>query len=169
MTTPSNPLSEFLDVADHGIMSSGGRDLSLSPASGRSVTTSALKVNGLPIGLTASFSIATGGSNISLVTIQIVDTAGKNVAAIIPVDAYLSDASTGIGLTATTASGAVAAGASGTDLGALTTKKAIRAVTDATGQYVLSITDSAKTHFYLAVVVGGQVVVSTQLADGSYG
>ncbi len=79
---------------------------------------------------------------------------------------YLSDASTGIGLTGTTASGAVTAkAASGTDFGAITAKKALIAQTKADGSFILSITDTAKTGFYVCAVPmrGGVPSVSAQL------
>jgi hypothetical protein len=117
------------------------------------------------------FTIGKGAtSNICLVTIQLQDGPGANIANVTGLDVWLSDAATGIGLTATTASGAVGAGASGTDLGVLTTKKANHSITDATGKYVLSITDTAKTAFYVACKLpfSGKVAVSRVLATGDY-
>ncbi len=118
-----------------------------------------------------SISAAAGTTNQALVTFQFKDAAGNNLAAVVPIDVWLSDAATGIGLTATTASGAVGAGASGTDLGALTAKKAIRAITDATGKYVLGIVDVAKTAFFPCCTIAGtgQIAVGAQLTAGSYG
>src|SRR5690349_2854728 len=103
----------------------------------------------------ASISAAPGSANVSLVTFQLKDGAGNNLANVTEMDVWLSDAATGIGLTATTASGAVAAGASGADLGDLTVKKAKRVATDATGKYILSITDTGKTGFYPACSIPG--------------
>lgn len=150
----------------------GGVTVDASTLAMTGLTASAAELNAAADGAPASctFVIATGGSaNICLVTIQVVDADGAAIAGVAQLDVWLSDASTGIGLTATTASGAVGAGASGTDLGVLTTKKATRVLTDATGKYILSITDSAKTHFYVAACVGGRVAnVSAQLAGASY-
>lgn len=117
-----------------------------------------------------SFAAAPGTANVSLVTIQVKDSAGNNLAGVWNFDVWLSDAATGAGLTAVTASGAVAAGASGTDLGVYAASKAKRVQTDATGKYILSITDTAKTHFYVA----GQInhlgaIVSAQLLTANYG
>jgi predicted RecA/RadA family phage recombinase len=117
-----------------------------------------------------TLSPAASTANICLVTIQVKDSAGNNITAPTVIDITLSDAATGVGLTATTASGAVAAGASGTDLGTLTSKKALRSMTDATGKYILSITDTAKTGFYVTATVGGRkTTVSAQLVTGNYG
>src|SRR6185312_15290441 len=71
------------------------------------------------------FSIAKGGSaNICLVTIQVEDGAGNALPGPFELMVYLSDSAAGAGLTAVTASGAVAAGASGTDLAVKVAKKA---------------------------------------------
>lgn len=117
------------------------------------------------------FTIAKGGSNICLVSVQVNDGSGNPVTGIQNLDLWLSDASTGLGITATTASGAVAAGASGTDLADITAKKAKWVQTTAAGLYILSITDTGLTHFYIAALAPGtgQTVVSRQLVSADYG
>lgn len=119
----------------------------------------------------ASFSVAAGAANVSIVTITVKDADGNAMARPIVMDIWLSDAATGLGVTATTASGAVAAGASGTDLVDLTSKKVKKVITDATGVYKLSITDTAKTGFYVAANVPGvdKIFVSSQLVTANYG
>lgn len=122
----------------------------------------------------ASFSIAPGAANISNVTITIVDNAStpNTLTRAHNFELWLSDASTGIGLTATTASGTVQAkSASGTVLGALTAKKALRVQSLATGVFVLEITDTAKTGFFVAVKLdtGAVFSVSRQLTSADYG
>ena len=124
--------------------------------------------------LPASFSLtpAAGTANISEVTIQAKDAAGVNMTRAVIFLCYLSDASTGIGLTGTTASGAVTAkAASGTDFGAITAKKALIAQTKADGTFILSITDANKTSFYVCAVPlrGGAPSVSSALIAGNYG
>lgn len=125
----------------------------------------------VPIPQQVSITPAAGSANVCLVTFQAKDAQGNNLAAVTALDIWLSDAATGIGLTATSASGAVAAGASGTDLGALTAKKALRVLTSATGAYILSITDTAKTGFYpcCALPGTGKAVVGAQLITANYG
>lgn len=120
---------------------------------------------------TATFSPAAGGSNVSEVTITVKDGNGVAVTTPVIIDVLLSDAATGLGLTATTASGAVAAkSASGTDLSTLVSKKALKVQTLANGTYVLSITDTAKTGFYVVANIPGQKPsVSSQLVSGNYG
>lgn len=118
-----------------------------------------------------AFAIAKGGSaNICLVTINVQDGRGTNLAVPFELLVYLSDDSGGNGLTATSASGAVAAGASGTDLSVKQAKKATDVLTDNTGTYILSITDTAKTGFYIAVTCPGTGVVwvSRQLTSADY-
>jgi hypothetical protein len=113
---------------------------------------------------------AAGGSNVSEVTITVTNTDGVVQAGVHHLDVYLSDSAAGAGLTATTASGAVAAkAASGTDLVVYSAKKAMRVQTLATGVYILSITDSAKTAFKICVGLGAQVTVAATLVTGNYG
>jgi predicted RecA/RadA family phage recombinase len=125
-------------------------------------------VNALPTSV--SFSPAAGSSNVCLVTMHVKDQDGNNLAAVVDLIVTLSDASSGAGLTATTASGNVVAGASGADLGDLTSKKAKVVQTDASGVYILSITDTSKTGFYVtAAPAGAALSVSSQLVTGNYG
>lgn len=124
------------------------------------------------IATTASFSIASAAANVTEVTITIQDGHGDTVAAPEPMLVWLSDAATGAGLTATAASGTVTAKtASGADFGAITAKKALFAQPLATGVFILEITDTAKTGFYVAVQnpYSGQAIVSRQLVTGDYG
>lgn len=118
------------------------------------------------------YTIAQGGSsNICLVSITVQDAKGNALAAVFELEWYLSDSSVGNGLTATTASGAVAASTNnGSDLFNKVSKKANDSITDNTGVYQLSITDTAKTGFYVAAVCPGTGVtwVSRQLVSGDY-
>ena len=100
-----------------------------------------------------------------------IDIYGNPILVIFEIAIYLSDAFTGIGLTATTASGGIAALAStGTILGVLTTSKAIRATTNAAGLFTLVITDTAKTGFYpvAGLLPGMPIQVGAQLTTASY-
>jgi len=118
-----------------------------------------------------TFSIAAGSANVCLVTLRIQDGAGNNLTRSFEAMCYLSDDATANGLTGTSASGAVAAGAAGTDLSVKQVKKATDILTDNTGTYILSITDTAKTGFFVAVINPGtgNVQVSRQLVAGDYG
>jgi hypothetical protein len=126
-----------------------------------------------PVPARVSISAAAGGSNISLVTFQVQDNAGNNLGGVFPLVLWLSDtAGNGGGLTATTASGTVGAGASGTDLSALTAKKALLSLTDATGKYILSITDTVKTGFVPCATIpglAGRSAIGTALTSANYG
>jgi hypothetical protein len=114
---------------------------------------------------------ATDGANATRIAIQVVDHDDAAVSGVFHFDLLLSDAADGGGLTATTASGAVAAksGAGGSDLAVLTAKKALRVQTDNTGKYVLSITDTAKTAFRVAAFFEGKTIVGATLVTGNYG
>ena len=131
----------------------------------------ALWLSGKQLVSDITYAYAQGASsNITLITIQAADKNGNPISGVRFLDIFLSDAATGIGVTGTTASGAVAAGAAGTDIVDSTAKKVKRILTDATGKYILSITDTAKTGFYVATVIPatGILNVSRQLITADY-
>lgn len=122
-----------------------------------------------------NFAIAQGAtSNITLVTMQLADKNNNPMAEdggnCTVLDVYLSDSAVGAGITATTASGAVAAGSKGAVLATPTASKMLRVVTDVNGVFQLSITDTAKTLFYVCAVLPGThiVVASRKLVAGDY-
>lgn len=117
------------------------------------------------------FAVAAGGANVSEVTITVADLDDTAAAAVHHIDVWLSDAASGAGLTGTTASGTVTAkAASGVVISTYTAKKALRVQSLATGVFVLEITDSAKTGFYVAAAgPDGRAYVSSQLVTGNYG
>lgn len=126
----------------------------------------------LGVAVNVTFAAAAGGANVAEVTLTVKDQTGATLAGIHNLDVWLSDAATGAGLTATTASGTVTAKTSeGTVLGTYTAKKALRVQTKAAGTFVLEITDTAKTGFYVCATVPGSglTVVSAQLVTGNYG
>lgn len=114
---------------------------------------------------------AAGGANVCNVTLQAVNYEGKSIAGVRNLDLWLSDSASGIGLTATTASGTVTC-TTGTDLFDFTAKKLKRVQTDATGKIVLAITDTGKTAFkvcfQMSAEVGGAKVGAT-LSAANYG
>jgi hypothetical protein len=120
--------------------------------------------------LYATAAAATDGSNATLVTITIRNGMGKAVPCEFGI--RLSDNASGIGLTATTASGNVTdktAGTTGQLLATQVAKKALWVQTTAAGTYQLSITDTAKTAFVVAAVIDGLVMPLATLATASYG
>ena len=126
--------------------------------------------DGVVIPVNITFSPAPGAATICDVTVTLVDGNGVAVPAVHSFDLWLSDAASGAGLTATAASGTVTnAAAGGVVISTYTPKKALRVQTLATGVFVLEITDSAKTGFYVAASLGGRAVVSAQLVAGNYG
>lgn len=121
------------------------------------------------VALEFTFSPAAGAATICNVTIQAQDGLGNNITGPVVVDLWLSDAASGTGLTATTPSGGISV-TTGTLFATLTTSKAVRAQTNATGGLVLQITDTARTGFFVAVDNGLNVPkVSAQLVTGNYG
>lgn len=110
-----------------------------------------------------------GTTNTSTITIQLKDALGNNLDKVTPFDVYVSDAASGIGISATAASTgfSVASGGGVRQVTAVT--KSIACVSSATGGCVLSLLDTAKTGYYVVVSVGAGIKVSTQLTAGSYG
>ena len=164
-----------IDIESGGALKLAGTTMSATAAelntiNGYTGTTAALNaVDNAPVSFT--FAAAAGAANITEVTITAKDADSNTVAAPLLCTVWLSDAATGVGLTATAASGTVAAkSASGADFGVLTAKKATVVQTLASGIYILEITDTAKTTFYVcAQAPTGAISISAQLATGDYG
>lgn len=133
-----------------------------------SLTADRLKVSGVQIPTTATFSIAAGASTVTAVTITFKTAQGKAISNVFPFEVWLSDSSAGAGETGTTASGTPAI-TTGTQYRILTAKKAWLGACNSSGVAVLTITDNAKTTFYVAVRLPNSVVVSRILATGDYG
>ena len=120
---------------------------------------------------TFSFAAAAGAANIAEVTITAKDQGSTTVAAVHQFGVWLSDSATCAGHTATAASGTVQAkAASGLVVDVQVAKKAVMAQTLATGVFILEITDTAKTGFFVcAQSPSGLAIASSQLVTGSYG
>lgn len=115
---------------------------------------------------------AAGAANVTEVTVTPKDASGNTIAEPQVFDLWLSDDAAGEGLTGTTASGTVTAkSASGTVMGTLTAKKALRVQTLANGSFVLEITDTAKTAFKVTAGIpdSGKAVVGITLETSDYG
>lgn len=143
----------------------------LNKVDGVTATTAELNlVDNMPANITLT--AAAGAANVSNVTITVKDAAGATIAGVFNLDVWLSDASTGAGLTGTAASGTVTAkSASGAVVGTYEAKKALRVQTLASGVFILEITDTAKTTFYPCATLPstGATVVGARLVTGSYG
>ena len=162
---------------DKQVVASGGElDVESGGAlkiAGTQVTASAAELNAESAKV-ASFTMtaAAGAANITEVTATAKDAAGATLAGVHNFDLWLSDATTGAGLTGTSASGTVTAkSASGEVVGTFSAKKALRAQTLASGVFILEITDTAKTAFKVCAQVPGtgKTVVGITLATGDYG
>lgn len=129
----------------------------LDIASGGAITKDgAAKVDSFTVALAA------GAANTMTITITAVDATGATVAKVVPFEFWISEAATGIGLTADSFSGNLTA-TSGAIHTAITAKKHVLGVTAATGVAVLSLVDTAKPadqYCVLAKPDGDGVVVS---------
>lgn len=119
----------------------------------------------------ATAAVATDGANASLVTLTLRNRQGR-AAGPKSFDLFLSDSASGVGVTATTASGAVTdktGGTTGQVLSAMIAKKYLKVQCLADGTYQLSITDTGKTAFKICVEIDGVVSVVATLSSASYG
>ena len=119
----------------------------------------------------ATATVAPGATTVSEITLTVRNANGAPRGPVM-LFLFLSDSAAGAGLTAVTASGAVAcktAGTLGTDIAVLTAKKALLVQTLANGTYVLSITDAAKTAFKVCTQIDDIAQVVATLATASYG
>jgi len=138
-------------------------------------TTGAVRLGSVAVAMgpaSFGFAAAAGGANVSEVTISPLDSGGDLLSGVRNLELWLSDDPTGIGLTGTTASGTVTAkSGEGTVFVTHTAKKHLTVQTKAAGTFVLEITDTAKTGFYVCVrdPATGAVHVSDQLVTGNYG
>ena len=129
-------------------------------------TSNALFLNSKLTPNSITFAQAEGGANVAEVTLTLTDGAGNTLERAMNVEIWLSDAATGLGITGTTASGTVTAkSASGTVLTALTAKKHIIGQTKTDGTFVLEITDTSTTGFYVAATcpTTGEIFVSDEI------
>lgn len=101
---------------------------------------------------TVSWAVAAGASNVCHLTGTIKDAAGATIAASRPLILYISEAATGIGITADTYSTGAAITV-GTQLIALTANKAWLINTHTDGTFRIAITDTAKPADQYAVAV----------------
>lgn len=121
---------------------------------------------------TVTMAAAAGSANVAEVTLTVKNADGTALAVPTVIDFYISDAATGIGLTASAPSTGIAAKTSnGALVGTLTSTKAIRIITKADGTAIIQITDTGKTAYYPVVVnpVTGAPIVGTQLITANYG
>lgn len=123
-----------------------------------------LVLGGRPFSVTATQT--KGAANVTNVMLQVVDNNDVALALVMRFDLWLSDAASGLGLTAVTASGTVVVGTPGADLADVVAKKFKTVMTDATGRYQLVITDTAKTAFFLCI--GSDVLSDTGPSSGNF-
>lgn len=109
-----------------------------------------------------------GAANICNATIQLQTNEGANVAVSSMIDVWVSDAATGIGLTANANTSEVTC-STGTLFGILSTGKAWVVQTDATGKAVMVITDTGKHGTYVACTTPHRASNSVATAVCAYG
>jgi hypothetical protein len=111
---------------------------------------------------------AAGATNVCTATIQLQNNEGAAVATSAVIDVWVSDAATGIGLTANANTSEVTA-TTGTLMGISTADKAWKILTDATGKAVLSITDTGKHGTFVACSIPNRAAISVAAVACAYG
>lgn len=115
--------------------------------------------------------VAAGAANVSEITLTARNSDGAPLGGAV-FEVFLSDSAAGIGFSTTTTTGAVTvktAGTLGNLLFTYLAKFYLRVQTNSAGVFTLSITDSQKTAFKIAVVTDGMTIVTNTLATASYG
>lgn len=129
---------------------------------GVTATTAELNLNDA-VGATVTIGLAASATTDGMdITITVKDAAGATLAAVHALEIWMSEAATGIGLTADTYSGTLTA-STGAILTALTAKKHFSVMTAATGIFVGTLVDSANPADQYVVVknpFNGKVIVS---------
>lgn len=113
-----------------------------------------------------SWVVTAGAANVCILTGTIKDAAGVTIAASRPLLVYISEAATGIGITADSYSTGAAV-TTGTQLVALTASKAWLINTHTNGTFAISITDTAKPADQYGVAINwttGQLSISAASA-----
>lgn len=135
--------------------------LSVDDITGLTATVDELNLtDGMPANVTIG--LAAGASNTMTITMTVKDAAGATLAGVYLLDWWISEAATGIGLTADSYSGTVAP-TTGTDLQIVVAKKQFRSLTATTGILVVAAVDTAKPADQYVVVrhpVTGKLIVS---------
>jgi hypothetical protein len=134
---------------------------------GTAVTAKAGEINALTgAAAAATFSIGAEANDIRVVSVQLKDGAGVDLAARGAVQAYLSNDANGDAIASATPSGAVAAGTDGLLLpSGGDSKKIFGLVSEADGDIDVSITDTAGSTYYLALILpNGKLAVSGAIA-----
>jgi hypothetical protein len=123
------------------------------------------------LGTNISFVAGAGGSNGCVFTIQVVDATGAPVNAVFNLAAYFSSSAVGANLTAAAFTGDLVAGASGAILTEFVAKKYFDLITDATGKFIGTLTDTAKTQGQYLVVPRprGDMQIAGPTVTASYG
>lgn len=117
-------------------------------------------VNGAPS--TVDIALAAGAANVMQITMTVQDAAGNTLAGVYEIEWWISDATTGIGLTADSFSGDVAT-TTGTEWEERTSKKHYTGLTDVNGVIVATVTDTnTPADIYVAArnPLTGAVIVS---------
>lgn len=128
----------------------------------------ALSVGGVDFPTSVSFTIASGGTSECDVTIALTDKDGGAITGTQEIDFYVSDSATGAGIVS---AGGTLVFTSGFAFAEHTANFAYTAVTDASGEVGVTITDAGASEYYICAIPQstGKVVVSRQLTADDYG
>jgi hypothetical protein len=134
-------------------------------------TGSRWEINGVAVGLATKLSVSPGAANVCNFTLAVQDLA-QNVSGTSIITVWLSDSPFGAGFAAHVPTGGLLLiGPPATLVFSKVTNLAIEILTGQFGTAALSITDTAKTGYYICATVPGTglVAVSPQLITANYG
>ena len=122
---------------------------------------------GLSSAATVTVTAVAGASNVSTVTVTVKDAAGATVSGVQLLQLWTASDAAGTTISTTAYSSSLVA-TTGTILATITAKHYFEILTDAAGVFVGSLTDTAKTADYIAVMkpTGAGIVVSSAAAFG---
>ena len=155
-----------VDIPQHDGVSEG---LKLG---GTLITATAADLNGLDnvVGnITIAYTASATTDGIE-VTYTVVDGAAAAITAVHFLEITITDVDTGIGITGTSASGALTI-VTGTQLEAVTAKKHLRCQTDVNGVLTVKLVDSANTageYFCVRNPLNGKVIIGAATVAGDY-
>lgn len=119
---------------------------------------------------TVTVAIAAGAANVCTISIQVVDGFGTAKAGVKQLRLYMTSSATGLTVSAVAYSGSIVA-TTGAILATITAKFVFDIITNASGVWVGSLTDTAKTAGEKVAVVrpDGEIKLSAATVTGSYG
>jgi len=180
-TIPDTGVGSAKFVMDHGTNASATftaatiTTATIGTMSGNTTAGSFIKLSSgaTPVPLvdpaSCTISATAGATNTAIVSIQIKDGSGANIIRNIPFKVYASNLADGSTIASPASTGFALLGSGTVFINGSPVTTQINGMTNASGQAVLSLLDTAKQTSYLVLVLDNGIKISAQLTTGSYG